>query len=112
MIAYATMQNISVFNFLEPVDLRQFSCDVSLLLDLIATQAFQRLRSIRFLGGIDYLLVKAPNGVRGNIRYTRHQHSLGVARLATLYCDSLFMSPSIRRLVCLAFLLHEILRSL
>lgn len=102
------MQNISVFNFLEPVDLRQFSCDDSLLLDLIATQAFQRLRSIRFLGGIDYLLVKAPNGVRGNIRYTRHQHSLGVARLATLYCDSRGMSRSNRRLVCVAALLHDI----
>ncbi len=75
---------------------------------LIDTHAFRRLRSIRFLGGIDYLRVKTPNGRMGSRRYTRYQHSLGVARLALLYCEEAAIGGPERRLVCLAALLHDI----
>jgi HD superfamily phosphohydrolase len=79
-----------------------------LFAELVATPAFQRLKSIRFLGGIDYLLVRAPNGAKGNIRYTRYQHSLGVARLALLYCEERGLSFSERRMIWVAALLHDV----
>src|ERR1700744_6234872 len=75
------------FNFVDPFDLESLGFGDTLLREVIATPAFQRLRVIHFLGGIDFLLVPAPNGAKGNIRHTRYQHSLGVARLATIYCD-------------------------
>jgi len=108
MIADAATLNRSVFNFSQPVDPREIAGDDALLFELIGTRAFQRLKSIRFLGGIDYLLVRAPNGLKGNIRYTRYQHSLGVARLALLYCSKRAISRSDRRLVYVAALLHDI----
>ena len=79
-----------------------------LLMELVATPAFQRLREIRFLGAIDYSAVPSPNGKQGAIRYTRYQHSLGVMRLARLYCDIKGVLSSKRRLVCAAALLHDI----
>jgi HD superfamily phosphohydrolase len=76
--------------------------------DLIETPAFQRLRFIRFLGGIDYLLIRFPNGANGNTRHTRYQHSLGVARLALLYCDLRELPSSERRHLFAAALLHDV----
>ena len=75
---------------------------------LVATRAFRRLSGIRFLGGIDYLRVPTPNGRPGSRRYTRYQHSLGVARLALLYCDLKDIRGPERRLVAVAALLHDI----
>ena len=75
---------------------------------LVATRAFRRLSGIRFLGGIDYLRVPRPNGRPGSRRYTRYQHSLGVARLALLYCDLKAVRGLERRLVAVAALLHDI----
>lgn len=108
MIADAAALNRRAYDFSEPVDIRAIAVNDALLPELIATRAFQRLKSIRFLGGIDYLLVRVPNGIRGNIRYTRYQHSLGVVRLAHLYCTNREMPPTDRRLVCVAALLHDI----
>jgi len=71
-------------------------------------RAFRRLENIRFLGGIDYLLVRAPNGASGNTRYTRYQHSVGVARLALLYSDAVELSEQDRDLLTAAALLHDI----
>ncbi len=79
-----------------------------LLLRVLNTRAFQRLKSIRFLGGIDYAMKKSPNGKIGNLRYTRFQHSLGVARLALFYCNSKNLPARDRRLVSMAALLHDI----
>ncbi|MDA7949253.1 MAG: HD domain-containing protein [Hyphomicrobiaceae bacterium] len=76
--------------------------------ELIDTRAFKRLEKIRFLGGIDYLLVRSPNGVSGNTRYTRYQHSVGVARLALLYCDAIELCSKERDLLTAAALLHDI----
>ena len=94
--------------FREPRDLRTTLGDDPLLLDLVATSAFRRLREIRFLGAIDYRRVPRPNGQPGSTRYTRYQHSLGVTRLARLYCTDRSLDPVDRRMVCAAALLHDI----
>jgi uncharacterized protein len=97
----------SRYRFADPVELGTLAED-GLFAELIQSDAFQRLGAIRFLGGIDYLLVPTPNGTQGNIRYTRLQHSLGVARLALEY-SSIFELPSAdRRLIVAAALLHDI----
>jgi hypothetical protein len=61
---------------------------------------------IRFLGGIDYLVVRSPNGSK--VRYTRYQHSLGVARLALLYANAKRLKPKERHLIYTTALLHDI----
>jgi uncharacterized protein len=80
----------------------------SLFFQIIETRAFQRLKSIRFLGGIDYCLVPNPNGAQANTRYTRYQHSIGVAHLGLLYSHECELPPNERRLIYLAALLHDI----
>ena len=79
-----------------------------LLLELIDTPAFQRLKKIRFLGAIDYCLIPRPNGKPGMIRYNRYEHSIGVMQLAHLYCVRRGIRPPDRSLVCAAALLHDI----
>ena len=74
----------------------------------MSTHAFERLKEIRFLGGIDYQVVPVPNGARK--RYTRYQHSLGVAGLALYYAQKQHLSPSEQELGALLSpaLLHDI----
>lgn len=79
-----------------------------LLLELIGTPAFQRLKKIRFLGAIDYCRIPRPNGKPGTIRYNRYEHSIGVMQLAHLYCVRRDIRPPDRSLVCAAALLHDI----
>lgn len=79
-----------------------------LLLELIDTPAFQRLKEIRFLGAIDYCRIPRPNGSLGRTRYTRYEHSIGVMQLARLYCVMRGIRPPDHRLVCAAALLHDI----
>ncbi|NJL08193.1 MAG: HD domain-containing protein [Methylacidiphilales bacterium] len=95
------------YNFLDPIMHSDF-LDDQLFKDLIKTTAFRRLHHIRFLGAIDYFLVSSPNGIERNRRYTRFQHSLGVARLAFLYSHIKGLSQKYRRLACVAALLHDI----
>lgn len=76
--------------------------------ELLLTRAFRRLANIRFLGGIDYFLVRYPNGVPGNRRYTRYEHSLGVAKLAMLYANMKGLCRKKGRLAWAAALLHDI----
>ncbi len=94
------------FNFKAPLD-AEAAAD-PLLSRIIGTPAFARLRNVRFLGGIDYARIPAPNGRPGSRRYTRHQHSLGVARLALLYAELRDLPPDERRLIGAAALLHDI----
>jgi len=108
MIVIVPERNRPAYDFSDPVNLKGMTGGDPLFAGVVATPAFQRLKSIRFLGGIDYLLVRAPNGVKGNIRYTRYQHSLGVARLALHYCQERGLSSSERRLVYVAALLHDV----
>lgn len=75
---------------------------------LIATKAFQRLGSVRFLGAIDYVLVRAPNGSGLNVRHTRYEHSIGVANLALRHANRVGMDQAGRRLSCAVALLHDI----
>ena len=82
--------------------------DHAFVASLVETSAFQRLKGVAFLGAINYGLVPSPNGRRPAIRYTREQHSLGVLRLALTYCEYRIVSPSERRLICAAALLHDI----
>ncbi len=95
-------------SFREPADIPAITGNDTLLIELVATAAFQRLREIRFLGAIDYRLIPSPNGRSGTIRYTRYQHSLGVMQLARLYCNIQGIRSAKRRLVCAAALLHDI----
>ncbi|WP_159101644.1 HD domain-containing protein [Acetobacter papayae] len=95
------------FDYLQSVPTRDTVSD-SLFHELVSTAAFRRLADIRFLGGIDYFLVRYPNGAPGNRRYTRLQHSLGVAKLAKLYADIKGLSPKEGRLAWAAALLHDI----
>jgi HD superfamily phosphohydrolase len=108
MTAANPSQNHAFFNFSNPVEVLNLTGADALLSGLIATPTFQRLKLVRFLGGIDYILVRAPNGARGNIRYTRYQHSLGVARLALTYCTGRATPIYDRRLISIAALLHDI----
>jgi HD superfamily phosphohydrolase len=96
------------YDFSKPVDLENFVAEEPLFSELVATPAFRRLQAVRFLGGIDYLLVPSPNGTRGNVRYTRFQHSLGVARLALMYARACGLSPVERSLIVAAALLHDV----
>lgn len=108
MIADLAASNYPYYDFSKPIDPRSMLVDDQLFTELVSTGAFQRLKSIRFLGGIDYCLIRSPNGVRGNIRYTRYQHSLGVARLAVSYSEMRALSFSDRRLMYVAALLHDV----
>ena len=94
--------------FREPPDLARVLDADRFLLELVYTQAFQRLRGIRFLGAIDYCRIPSPNGKQGSKRYTRFEHSLGVLQLAQLYCSKRELNPLERRLACAAALLHDI----
>lgn len=94
--------------FREPADISTVTGNDNFLMELVATTAFQRLREIRFLGAIDYSLIRSPNGKPGAIRYTRFEHSLGVMQLARLYCAIKGIVSAKRRLVCAAALLHDI----
>jgi hypothetical protein len=75
---------------------------------LISSKTFRRLEDIRFLGGIDYLLVKRPNGSVTNRRYTRYEHSVGVGLLSLQYCRDVITSEIDTNLILSAALLHDI----
>ena len=95
-------------DFREPTNLPAATAYDPLLMELIETPAFQRLKEIRFLGAIDYRRIPRPNGRPGATRYSRYQHSLGVMELSRLYCDKRHVSVPERRLACAAALLHDI----
>ena len=94
--------------FREPTDIPGATGNDPLLLELIDTPAFQRLKEIRFLGAIDYCRIPRPNGKPGATRYSRYEHSLGVMQLARLYCIRREIPRSECRLACAAALLHDI----
>lgn len=74
---------------------------------LIASEAFQRLADIRFLGAIDYFI--HPTGQQlHRRRHTRLEHTLGVAHLALFYSDIVGLPDEEEKLVVCAALLHDI----
>lgn len=100
-------EELQPYDYMQPVA-KSNASDDPLFHELVATAAFSRLADIRFLGGIDYFLVRYPNGAPGNRRYTRMQHSLGVARLAKLYAEVKGLSQKEGRLAWAAALLHDV----
>jgi HD superfamily phosphohydrolase len=95
-------------DYLEPDSPEMSAEERHLINGLVATRAFRRLRFVRFLGAIDYVLIPAPNGAPRNIRYTRFQHSLGVLRLAGRYAAYVGLDRKSRLAVYAAALLHDI----
>jgi hypothetical protein len=73
---------------------------------VIGSEAFQRLREIRFLGAIDYVL-NMP-GVPPKGRHTRFQHSLRVAQLASYYSRLNELEEREETNLVIAALLHDI----
>jgi uncharacterized protein len=74
--------------------------------DVIASPAFTRLKSVHFLGAIDYLQPK-PNQ-KTEERHSRYNHSLAVASLAKQYCEEKMIVGEDRRYCVAAALLHDI----
>ena len=95
-------------DFRGPTDIPAATGNDQLLMELVQTPAFQRLKEIRFLGAIDYRRIPRPNGKPRATRYSRYQHSIGVMELSLLYCRKRRVSFPERRLVCSAALLHDI----
>ncbi len=94
------------YDFASPLDADGAQFGDALVDGIMASRAFRRLKGVRFLGGIDYVLVRSPNGSR--TRYSRYEHSVGVAYLAALHADLRDLTPDERRLSCAAALLHDI----
>ncbi len=77
-----------------------------LYLELIASPAFRRLRDVRFLGAIDFLV--QPNGRPLQIRHTRYQHSICVGALALRYSQDNGWSQRAQRAFVSGALLHDV----
>lgn len=74
--------------------------------EVIASDAFQRLKDIQFLGAIDYVV--RTGGSRSIHRHTRFQHSLRVAQLALQFAHLSKFNESEEKLLVIAALLHDI----
>ncbi len=95
------------YDFISP-DTGDLDVQNILLRRIANTAAFQRLRDIRFLGALDYLLKPQPNGKTSNQRFTRYQHSIGVAALAKLYLQESYEHELDQSLCLASALLHDI----
>ncbi|WP_101758654.1 HD domain-containing protein [Oceanicoccus sp. KOV_DT_Chl] len=75
---------------------------------LVATDAFQRLRHISFLGAIDYTsgIYSDDEGVRA--QRSRYSHSLGVAALALYISKERKYSRELEKHLVTAALLHDV----
>ena len=88
-------------------DLSAFLLESNLRKAIVNSRAFKRLADIRFLGAIDYFI--RPTGGSSRIkRHNRQQHTLGVTRLAMIFCEELEIDGRRRDLVAAAALLHDI----
>lgn len=94
------------YDYAAPYEGSDETAEADLIEALSSTRAFRRLKGIRFLGALDYLLVARPNGrVK---RYTRYQHSFGVAALAKSYLRLREHSAEQRLLCVAAAMLHDV----
>lgn len=102
------MPDSGTYDYSTPYTCTDDEPETRLIREISATLAFQRLSDIRFLGALDYCLIIRPNGAKSNVRFTRAQHSIGVAALAQTYLDLKAHKPH-DRLVCIAAaMLHDI----
>lgn len=77
------------------------------LAELAHTRPLQRLKSIGFLGALDY--IRQSNGTDFHRRrHNRYDHSLGVAELALLFADIRGLGRYESRVLAAAGLLHDI----
>lgn len=97
-----------VYNYAEPYTATTADPETLLIRTLAATRPFKRLTDIRFLGALDYCLVTRPNGAQSNARFTRAQHSIGVAALTRAYLGLKNHSKHDRLLCVAAAMLHDI----
>ena len=104
----AAMPDNERYDYVAPFDNPDNSAETELIKAIKETRVFQRLGGVRFLGALDYFLVSSPNGKARNTRYTRLQHSLGVAALAKAYLNLKQHTPHQRMLCVAAALLHDI----
>ena len=96
------------YDYAHPDPYPDESLEFQLVNALSQTAAFKRLADIRFLGALDYCLVSQPNGNQGHSRFTRAQHSVGVATLSIAYLRLRSHSPK-QSLACVAAaMLHDI----
>jgi len=96
------------YDYEAPLESISDSAETDLIRRLAATAAFKRLADVRFLGALDYFLIASPNGNASNKRFTRLQHSLGVAALAKAYLSSRRHTSQQRLLCVAAAMLHDI----
>jgi hypothetical protein len=96
------------YSYANPTQFDAALTDYGLFAEIVASRAFRRLQDVRFLGAIDYLMVRSPNGATANTRYTRYQHSVGVAVLAAHYAKIRDLDAKAARLACACALLHDI----
>jgi uncharacterized protein len=99
---------IGNYDYSKPLREGDSSPESDLILRLSHTKAFKRLEDVRFLGALDYFLVARPNGSERNRRFTRFQHSLGVAALAKAYLSLTSHSPKEKLLCVASAMLHDI----
>lgn len=78
----------------------------SIFQEVIATEAFRRLKSIHFLGAIDYLMFGGAGGIER--RHTRYDHSLGVGALAKRFAQAKGIVGNDYETIVIAALLHDI----
>lgn len=96
------------YDFADPQTALDESAESTLIRALAKTKAFKRLTDVRFLGALDYCFFDHPNGSKHYSRYTRTQHSIGVAALARAYLK-LRSHTSKDRLLCVAAaMLHDV----
>lgn len=74
--------------------------------EVIATEAFRRLKSIHFLGAIDYLMFRGGAGVEQ--RHTRYDHSLAVGFLAKRFAQAKGIVGKEYETIVIGALLHDI----
>jgi putative nucleotidyltransferase with HDIG domain len=84
--------------------------DQSIYREIIEDPSFQRLKRIRFLGAIDYILdsIFPQHDHLDRAFRSRYQHTLGVANLALRFARTAALSERDERIVVLAALLHDI----
>jgi len=75
--------------------------NINLYHEIIESNIFKRLKSIHFLGAIDYLY-------KNKKRHTRYEHTLSVARLALRYSELTNLKYDDEKYLVCAALLHDI----
>lgn len=95
------------YDFSDPA-MPESQYDSEFIQKICETSAFKRLSDIRFLGALDYRLISNPNGAPYNKRFTRLQHSIGVAAIAMHYLNLTDHTQRERSLCLAAAALHDI----